>query len=288
MKELDLLTFPQLADRAVRPTLRCFGRMVWPVAIPTVAVTVFMIGIQGAWLKTLETGEVDAGVVTGLLGFFAALFLSSIWSMLCLAAIAIAALDLVDGRPASFWRSLGRVFEPRVLGTLLLAMLAHLAGLLFCGIGILATIPLLFVVIPVMIDQQVYGVAALKRSAELVRFNATGRWADSGIAQALGLTFVGYGISSVVGMVVQLPFMLYQQYYIWNRTLSGGAVDMVEITQELSYIQMPVQAVNVFAQMVGMFYISIAGVVFYRELVRRREGRDLEAAIPRILMRENV
>jgi uncharacterized membrane protein len=292
MKELDLLTFPQLADRVVRPTLRSYVRMVWPMAIPMVAMSVFMLGMQAAWLKAIETGQLekgqfDAGLGADIFAFLGAIFLSTIWSTLCIWAVSIAAVDLVDGRPASFWRSLRRVFEPKIFGTLLLEVLVHLVGMLCCGIGLLVTLPLLFLLVPLMIDQQVYGVDALKRSAEMVRFNATGRWADSGVAQALGLFFIGWGISTAIAMVVQVPFMLFQQYYIWNERLSGRQVDIVEVTQELSFIQVPVQVVNVFAQLLCWFYWAIAAVVLYREIRRRREGRDLEMAIPRILMRED-
>lgn len=287
MKELDLLPFPELADRVVRPTLRCFVRMVWPIAVPMVALSIFMMGLQSTWLKAIEKGEFERGLGAGLAGLLVSLFFAFLWSMLCLWAISIAAVDVLAGRPASFWRSLRRIFEPRVFLTLMLSLLIHSVATLLCAVPLLFTLPLLFILVPLMIEEDLYGMAAIRRSIELTRFNATGRWADSGFIQASGLLFVGWGISAAIGMVVQLPLMLVQQYYIWNETLSGRQVDIVELTDRMSLIQIPAQMINVFAQLLGWFYWSIAAVALYREIRRRREGGDLEAAIPQILQRHD-
>lgn len=287
MKELDLMTFPELADRVVRPTLRCFARMVWPIAVPMIALSVFMLGMQSTFLKAVETGEFDQGLGAGLIGMVLTLFFALLWSMLCLWAVSIAAVDLLEGRPASFWRALGQVFRPRVFWTLLLSLIIHTVAMVFCLVPMLFTVPLLFILVPVMVHEELYGMDAVKRSIELVRFNATGRWADSGFIYAAGLLFVGWAISTAIGMVVQLPFMIYQQYYIWSETLSGRQIDMVELTEKLSPIQIPVQMVNVFSQLLGWFYWAIAAVALYLEIRRRREGQDLETAIPQILQRHD-
>lgn len=287
MKELDLLTFPQLADRVVRPTLRCFASMVWPIAVPMAALSIFMVGVQSTWLEGIETGNFESGFGAGLAGLIVSVLLALVWSMLCLWAVSIAAVDVLAGRPASFWRALRRVFERKILVTLLLSLLIQSVALIFCMVPLLFTLPLLFILVPVMIHEEVYGVAAVKRSVELTRFNATGRWADSGFIYAAGLLFIGWGISSVIGMVVQLPFMIFQQYYIWNETLSGRQVDIVQLTEKLSGIQIPVQMVNVFAQLLGWFYWAIAAVALYQEIRRRREGHDLAAAIPQLLQRRD-
>lgn len=287
MKELELLTFPQLADRVVRPAMHCFVRMVWPIALPMLAVGILMVGLQSRWMKTIESGRLDFEFGAGLVGILAAALFALIWSTLCLWAASIAAVDLLAGRPASFWRGLRRVFEGRILVTLLLSLLLNTAGFLACGVGIFATMALLFPLIPLMIEENVYGGAAIRRSIDLVKSNTTGRWADSGFSQSLGLLFIGWGIMTAIGWVVQLPFMIYQQYYIWNETLSGRQVDLVQMTEELSWIQIPVQVVNVFAQMLGWFYWAVGGVVLYHEILRRREGGDLAAAIPRILGRHD-
>lgn len=287
MKELDLLTFPQLADRVVRPTLRCFASMVWPIAVPMAALSIFMVGVQSTWLEGIETGNFESGFGAGLAGLIVTVLLAMVWSMLCLWAVSIAAVDVLAGRPASFWRALRRVFERKILVTLLLSLLIQSVALIFCMVPLLFTLPLLFILVPVMIHEEVYGVAAVKRSVELTRFNATGRWADSGFIYAAGLLFIGWGISSVIGMVVQLPFMIFQQYYIWNETLSGRQVDIVQLTEKLSGIQIPVQMVNVFAQLLGWFYWAIAAVALYQEIRRRREGHDLAAAIPQLLQRRD-
>ena len=285
MKELDLMTFPELADRVVKPTLRCFVRMVWPIAVPMVALSVFLLGVQSTWLRGLQSGKLDAEFGAGLVSMLAALLFAMVWSLLCVWAVSIAAVDLLAGRPTSFWRSLRQVFRPQVFLTMLLSTVITVASVLLCVVPVLFVMPLLFVLVPVMVHEELYGMDAIRRSVELVRFNATGRWSDSGFIQAFGLIFIGYGISSAISMVVQLPFMIYQQYYIWNETLSGRQVDPFSVTQELSWLQLPVQMVNVFAQLLGWFYWAIAAVVLYLEIRRRRDGRDLEVAIARNLKR---
>lgn len=287
MKDLELLGFPQLADRVVRPALHCFVRMVWPIALPMVAIGILMVGLQSRWMSTIQSGRLDFEFGAGLVGILAAALFVMIWSTLCLWAASISAVDLLAGRPASFWRGLRRVFEGRILLTLVLSLLVNLGGLMVCGVGIFATMALLFPLIPLMIEENVYGTAAIRRSIDLVKSNATGQWADSGFFQSLGLLFIGWGIMTAIGWVVQMPFMLYQQYYIWNETLSGRQIDLVQMTEELNWIQIPVQVVNIFAQMLGWFYWAVGGVVLYHEIRRRREGGDLAAAIPRILGRHD-
>ena len=283
MKELDLLPFPELADRVVRPTLRCYLRMAWPIALPLVILSVFMFRIQGTWLKAMETGNFEEGFGAGLAAVLVTAFFALIWSMLCLWAISIAAVELLAGRPVSFWRALRQVFVPRVFATLMISLAINFLAMMFCFVPVLLTLPLLYVLVPVMVEEKIYGIAAIKRSVELVRFNATGRWADSGFIQASGLLFIGWAISTAIGMVVQMPFTIYQQWRIWNETLSGRTADIIQITQDMGAIQIPVQMVNVFAQLLGWFYWAISAVALYQEIRRRREGRDLEAAIPQIL-----
>lgn len=283
MKELELVPFAQLADRVIRPTLRCFKSMVWPVALPMVGALTLMTGMQHKLLQATQSGTFDAEFGVGLVATVFAILLLFGWSILSTSAISIVAVDVLQGKPVSFWRGLRRTFEPRVFLTMLLVILIVFCAMMLCVVPVFFVAPALFLVVPVVICENKYGMEAVWRSVELVRFNATGRWSDSGLLQAAGLLFVGYAISATVGMAVQLPFMIYQQYYIWDQTLSGQPPDMFQLTEDLSYIQMPVQAINVFAQTFGSFYWAVGAMVLYLELRRRREGQDLEAAIPRIL-----
>ena len=283
MKELELVPFAQLADRVIRPTLRCFKSMVWPVALPLVGALTLMTGVQKTLLQAAQTGTFDTEFGVGLVATAFAVLALIGWSMVSTWAISIVAVDLLQGQPISFWRGLRRAFEPRVFLTMLRVIAIVVLAILLCVVPVLFVAPALFLVVPVMICENRYGMDAVRRSVELIRFNATGRWSDSGLLQAAGLLFVGYAISATVGMAVQLPFMIYQQYYIWDQTLSGQPPDMLRLTEELSYIQMPVQVVNVFAQTFGSFYWAVGAMVLYLELRRRREGQDIEAAIPRIL-----
>jgi len=283
VKEIDLLPFPQLADRVARPSMRAFVRMVWPIAIPMLAVSILLIGVQSSWMQTLGTGNFDSGMLATIASLLVAFFFMAIWSMLCYGAIMFAAADQLTARPVSFWRSLREVLRPKVLFTLVLAMVILAVGFMLCFLPGLIAMPLLFLVVPVMVCEQLHGTDAIRRSIELVRFNATGRWADSGIAQACGLLFIGWGIQTVIGMLAQMPLMVFQQYYIWNETLSGRQADPFAIMNQLVWLQLPAQVVNVFAQLVGFFYWAFASWVLYLEIRRRQEGHDLAVAIPQIL-----
>lgn len=287
MKELELVPFAQLADRVIRPTLRCYVRLVWPVVLPLVGLTVLMTGMQSRWLRAIESGTFDAEFGVGLIAILFSAFMALGWTALCGWAISIVAVDLLQGRPISFWGGLRKSFEPKVFLTLALTLILLFFSFVLCMVPSLFVAPLLFVVVPVMICEGRYGVDALQRSYQLVRFNATGRWSDSGFLQASGLLFVGWGISTSIGLVVQLPFMIFQQYYLWNETLSGRQVEVFQLTEELAWVQLPVQIINLFAQMVGWFYWAVGAMVLYLELRRRSEGQDLEAAIPRILGRND-
>ncbi len=134
MKELELLPFPQLADRVVRPAVHCFVRMVWPIALPLVAIGVFLIGVQS------QLDEIPPERAASISRWAPAWSASSpvrwspgMWSGLCMWAVSIAAVDHLAGRPASFWGGLRRVFEGKILLTLLLSLLVNIVGMLCCG-----------------------------------------------------------------------------------------------------------------------------------------------------------
>jgi len=220
-----------------------------------------------------------ARVLPGLVVFIAAgLVLGVVW-MGGFGALFVASVDAVAGRPVSMGRAWATVFRPKVLGTSLLMFLASTAGMFMCCIpGVL--VGLLFAVtLPVMVEEGVYGPAALGRSAELMRHNPGGDLGRHPMLKAFLIFFVTLLLSYAVGLLIQLPFMVAQQVIMVRTAGEGARPDPAALVGRLVWLQVPGQVAGMLVNVLVYLYTFMALSLLFFDLRRRREATDIESAL---------
>ena len=169
--------------------------------------------------------------------------------------------------------------QPRVFGTLIVVSVANTLSVLMCLLPAVYVVPILTFVLPVMVEEDRYGWAAIRRSYELAHYNPTGRWTDSAWLQILVLLSVGLVINYAVSLLVQLPFLVAQQIVIFRDAASGQMSDPATLMAGMLWLQIPAQILSALATAATWLFWTFGVGLLYREIRRRKEGRDLQRAI---------
>lgn len=278
MNDLALPRFPELLDQTIIAARRWLVPLALPVALPITVATTAMLLLQMPMMAKIESGDFS-GALASILPFGIVLILVVVFNAIGYYAVSIAALDALAGRPVSLGRAAVKVFTWSFLKTLLWNGLALFVAFLLCFFPILIAIPLLTLVIPVMIEERIYGLAALKRSAQLVLFSPSQRLVDGGFFLCCGLFLVGYSLSSALTLIAQVPLMATQFYLTWRQGLSGADADPMAILEQMIWVQAPAQAfVAVISVCIWLFFSFGSGMLYFH-LRRRKEGTDLDLAV---------
>lgn len=284
---LDLVPFRLRIDRITDPVVRHARAYFWPVALPLLASGVLLAVFQVQSSREM-LGVADAGggenafVYFGL--FLATALGASLVYLVSYLALAIAAVDAVAGRPVEMGSCWRRAFHLPILGTSILVTVIVFVALLFCFLPAFFVGPLLALVVPVMVEERLYGFSAIARSARLVRFNRTKRWADSGWMQTFVLLLVGMGISWAASAAAQGPFVFWQQYIVIRETAAGAAADPAALAGNL-WLQIPAQTAGALISVFVYAFWAFGLAQHFFELRRRKEAPDLEAAIDELVAR---
>lgn len=283
MSELDLLSFRLLLDRVVEPARRHFRRIFPPIAVPLAAAGLLLVVVQVGWTQSLfgATSFPDIGVMFGailllLLVFFVAYGLG-------FSALSVGSLDAVAGRPVDMRRAWIFPLRPRVLGTLIVVGVLDLLSLMMCVAPAVYVVPILSFALPVMVEEERFGIDAIRRCFELAHFNPSGRWTDSVWLQSLVVLIVGLVINYAVTFAVQLPFAVAQQVLVFRDAASGQVSDPAQLMAGMMWIQVPAQILNALATAAAWLYWTFGYALLYREVVRRKEAGDLEQAIEELV-----
>jgi hypothetical protein len=272
-----------LIDEAIRQLRRNFSSLFPGVAIPLAFLSVpltFVYFKRFSTLSSFSSGNPampDVLVAMGGIGLaFAGLMAAhyAAWG-----ACILATMDAASGRPIDMTKSWLWVLRPRVFGTILLTMLCVLAGSLFCLVPGIYVAFLLSFVAPVMAEEGRYGVAALKRSAELLHFNMRLGLGDNPIVKAFLLAMVAWILASAVSMLVQMPFALAQQIFLIRRASEGEAPDPAALLEGMAWFQLPGAALGSLANAALYLYVNLGLALLFLDVRRRREGADLDAAL---------
>jgi hypothetical protein len=276
-----------LLDEAVRQARRHF-RSVYPaVAVPLALAAGAIPLAQVVFIRAVAGGAPSVrGPAAAFAGFgaFAAVTVAfMVVYALGYGALLVAALDAVAGRPTSMVRAWGFLLRPRAFGTVALTMLGVLVGFVLCVLpGIYLGLLLAFTV-PVMAEEGLFGPGALRRSAELTRYNpGPGLEGDPRLKVFL-ILFVGTLLGYVVSMTVQMPLIVVMQVMMFRRVAGGQNVDPAEQMVAMTWLQVPSQILGMLANTAVHLYISFGLALLFFDVKRRKEGLDLEAAIGQLL-----
>lgn len=283
MNPYELISFRLFLDRII-PAARPHLRAIFPtIVLPLISMAIVVAFAQGFWMRSLltldaESFSSDFFMRSFLLGIV--FFVFALIYLLAYMALGVASMDAVAGRPLEMGRAWRFAVRGRTLWTLVLMMIALAISVLMCFLPALIVWPLLCLTVPVMVEENRFGLAALKRSAHLVWWNGTGRTVDSNFLQVCVVLFVGWLIQNAVSSLAQAPWMLLQQYWV-IRDATGGASDLADPMSVLPplWMQLITQTLAALTAAVTWFYTTFGFSMLYVEFHRRRKAPDLEKAI---------
>jgi len=274
-----------LLDEAMKLARRFF-RVIYPsVAIPLAVISVLLLVVQTRFMTGWAGGGVaarqgsipDGAAFGGCAAFLVTILAALAIQGLTYAVLTAACVDGAAGRPISMGAKWTFVLQAPVLWTLVLTFLAIAAGLI-CLIlpGIYLALGLSFV-IPVMVAEGLRGGAALGRSWKLVRYNPHKRFFANTPTKIFVLYLVAGLITYAMTFLVQLPFTAMQGYRV-ARTISAGQ-DPHDVMSRMLWWQIPPTILGSLVSTAVSVYTSFGLVLLYLDVVRRKEGGDLAAAI---------
>ncbi|HVT15755.1 MAG TPA: hypothetical protein VHQ90_06160 [Thermoanaerobaculia bacterium] len=275
------LPFAVLLDEAVRWARRNF-RVVFPsVALPIALATSAFAVLQAVWFDPAAMASADPFTALGRTCWIvlATLPLAAA-AAIAYCAMGAAAVEAVAGRGVAMRRAWRFALRPAVLGTWLLVMLCYIAALGCCVLPALYVIPLLSLAFPAMVDEGVFGMKALRRSAELTRHNPRRAWQSSPIVRLLALIVVGVLLSYLVRLVFILPLSIAQMIGMARAMSTGG--DPQQALAGWLWLQVPASFLSSLGGSAVGLYMSFAIALFFFDARGRREGTDLRQAIEAI------
>jgi hypothetical protein len=271
-----------LIDEAVRQARRHFRAIFPAVGIPLALVGGLLPLAQRPYMAALEPAGGRANPIAAIGGFgimMAAMLLFMLVYGLGYAVMLAGAMDAVAGREVSMKRAWRTVLQPGTFGTLVLCWLAFGLGFACCILpGVYLGLLWSFVV-PVMVEEGLRGPSALRRSGELTSYNPQRDWGSDPRVKVFLVVFVAYIAAYVVSIVVQLPLMSVQWFFMWREVAAGRRPDPAALMLKLTWIQVPSQMLAMLVQTAVHLYLSIGIALLYFDIRRRKEGTDLEAAI---------
>ena len=278
------MPFAMLLDEAMRRTRRSFRAIYPAVAIPLALLATLTNVIQILWLQHRAT---ESGAGASFLGnpflslpAFVMPIVQGLLLGIGLIALQQAAVDATAGRPIDLQKAWRFAVRPAVLGTLFLELVACAIAFLACIFPVFYVVPLLSLVPAVMVEERIFGLAALSRSAELTRYNPRKLLLESPIVKAFALLLVVTVISYVVAFLVTLPFQIPMLISIFRHAAAGKDPSLVLATMpKWLWFQIPAQILQTLATVAIYLYSAFGYALLFFDTRGRKEGSDLAAEI---------
>jgi uncharacterized membrane protein len=271
----------------VRQARRHFRRIYPAVAIPLAfAAATLPLGQLAFFRFTTASSRAGASAAAmGLgIGLFVVVFVFWILVyMLGYGALLSAVVDASAGREVSMGRAWRSMLRPRVFGTLLLSGLAAGLGALLCLLPGIYLGLLFSLTLPVMIEEGVFGTRALRRSAELTRYNPQRQLDADPRLKVFLIFFVGALLGYVVNLVVQMPFVVVQQVMMFRDIAAGNRADPTAMMARAVWLQVPAQMLGMLTNTAIHLYTCFGLCLLFFDIRRRKEGLDLETAVAQLV-----
>ncbi len=280
--EFELLSMRRLLDASVPHARAALRSVFWPIALPVVTITtlggIFQLRLLDRFMPHAQ-GEPDASTILDLMSMSAqAVGVSMVMiaiMAISFAALSVAVMDLLAGRPADMARAWRMAFQPSMLWTVGLCVVLSTVSMLMCLVPALVVVPMLTLVLPLALAEDARGLEAVSRGVALVRGRATTSGHDRPWVRALVILLVALVIGQAFALVVQGPFMILQQIWLSRDLASGGTT----LSHEVLWLQVPMGLLGGLVQVLAWIYAAFTLGLLYRDLARRVDGIDLDAAI---------
>lgn len=178
--EFELLSMRRLLDAGVPPARAALRSIFWPIALPVVTITtvggIFQLRLLDRFMPHVQA-EPDASTMLDLMSMSAQAMVVSMVMVatmaIAFAALTVAVMDLLDGRRADMARAWRVAVQPSMLWTVGLCVVFGTVSMLLCLVPALVVVPMLTLVLPLAITEDVRGLAAVGRGVALLRGRAT-------------------------------------------------------------------------------------------------------------------
>ncbi|MCB1058584.1 MAG: hypothetical protein KDD11_24020 [Acidobacteria bacterium] len=278
LPSLAPMPFRMLIDQAMKETRRSLGTLWWPFALPMAVVMggfgALIVGMQRLTIVAGQ-GDFEAAVWIFAMAFAMLLVIIPLIWIYCACFTAVMRYATGDHAPVRGSWAFSRRWP--FIGTILLSGLCYLAGMVMCFFPAIWVALVLAFVLPVMVDEQVFGTAALKRSYALVRYNPQRRFLDNPMVKIFLFLVIGWVVSYVVSMVISLPFSIVQQVMFFRNATTGDPAAIAN--SGWLWLTVPQQVLGALTSMVVQIYVSFGLVLLFLDVRRRKEGQDLEEAV---------
>lgn len=263
----------ELLDGAIRFVRSTYARVVVPVGVPMALVQGASVVAQSRLQAVESPGALEIALLALVVLGTVAVYLLAYY------ALQVVATDGVAGRPLQMRRAWLVPLRPRVFGTLLLSGLAVLVGTLFCLLPGVYLGLALSMLVPVVLEERIHGLAALRRCWAVARFNPARRLGDDPRVKVLLLGIAGWLIAYVLGLLVQLPVMAAMFFLAFRSISEGRGEGFEEVMGDLVWVQAPTAMVGTLVQVAVSLYMAYGVAMLYFDTRRRMSGEDLVAEL---------
>ena len=272
------MPFRMLLDEAMQKTREHFRTLFLPFALPLAALSTAWSAGYVAWLRrfttAVEQGNLEGTDILGSLAVGCSSLLYILIVGVAYAALWSASHEAVAGRPIIIKERWRFVFQADALTTLALAAVFSVISSLLCFFPVIYVGLMLAFILPVMLEENLWGMDAIRRSASLVRYNPRGNFLDAPMVKVFVLGAVAMVIAVGFSLPINLPVSILQNIMQFRETSSGT----LGISPWL-WLSVPLQTISSLSWTIVQIYLSMGVALLYFDVRRRREAGDLEAAL---------
>jgi hypothetical protein len=289
MKASETITEPlslkALLDEPVRHARRHLRALYLPFAVPLTILAGAQPVVQYS-LAPMTTASLGGTSLLTQMGItYAILFALLMAYDLAFVAMVVAATDVLAGGTGAPGRAWLRALDPRLLLTEILAWIAILGGLIFCILPGIYVGLILTSSVPVMAHERRFGLAALKRSVELMSRNPLRKLSLDPRARAFLLRVSAGLLAYALPLIVQLPFTVVMMIIMFSSALSGAQPDPQAVMAKLVWLQVPMAMLGMLIHTFVFLYLAFGIALLYFDARRRKEGDDLVSAADNLARR---
>ena len=286
---LDTVPFAVLVDEAWKSSRRNARALLVPLALAIAPAALALQVGMALWNLQMLGADAAAADFGSMCGTFAIggvfLLLVGCWFVAVYGAMMVATTEaLARGGVAP---PVGACFRTylrfRVWRTDLLAWVITGFGFLACVLPGLFLMAAWSLRIPVMVQEQRYGFAALSRSWQLLAHNPSRQLVRHPLLKVILLFVLGMVLGYAVSLVVQLPAIVASQVLMFRELAQGQAGDPAEAMKATMWLTIPSGVLAALAQLVVQLYVDFAVAHLYFDQRRRKEGGDLAAGLDQLI-----
>jgi hypothetical protein len=272
------MPFRLLIDEAIRQARRHFKTLYPPIAIPLAVCTTLLAAAQVLWFSSIAVSPETMSFGSPAVILLAIANLGLL--MVSVMALQSGVMDALAGRPVDMKRAWRFAVQGRVLGTAFLCYVASVLSIACCCIPALVVVPIFSFAPPVLVEEGRSVSGSISRGSDLALYDPGQGFLERPLVKVLLLLVVGVILSTVLGLLVAMPFQLPMYIDIFRQTAAGE--DTVPDMMKWLWLQVPAQFFSTLASTALYVYLSFGIGLLYYDTRGRKEGVDLRSEIDEV------